>query len=137
MFYTSLYARIYEGGQNLKKTLRRIFKYPEAYVYGGLFVVFLIGLSWQAYFIKQNLLGDLVILHYNVDFGVDLMATKGYLTLYPLAFLLVFLINFLIVWLFNRSQNLRKYLNYLLATALLVAIFISLALLSIYLINFR
>lgn len=93
-------------------------------------------LWWGAYFMYSRIGQDVAILHYNVDFGVDLIGHKKYLFLLPLLGLIFILIN-KIMLLFLIKKDDFKFLSYfLLSFLVLLNIFLGLSLYSVYLINF-
>jgi hypothetical protein len=99
-------------------------------------------LNWlSAYVININVSRDLVVLHYNVDFGVNLIGNVRQIYTLPLLGLIIFLVNFIIlVFIFKRNYRLaeakRVFSHVLLASALGVNLFLFIALTLIYLINF-
>lgn len=79
---------------------------------------------------------DIAILHYNVDFGIDLIGNKKSFFVIPLLGL-IFIILDKVVLLFLLKKNDFKFLAYfLLSFLLLLHIFLALAQYSIYSINF-
>ena len=103
----------------------------------GIALLFQISAWWQAIFIYKHLSGQLLILHYNIDFGIDLVGEPWHIFLYPLYGLGIFLLNWTVSAFLHRRQYFRLFANLLLTAALLFGLFVSLALMFIYLINFR
>jgi hypothetical protein len=137
MAYSAFYARFFGLLDNIKDAFAEVFKSRASFIYLALFV-FWQALNWtQAFLVRSNLSSDLVVLHYNVYFGIDLVAGPGAVFFYPSLALTVFLINLLILLFLSRHKNLKTLVHYLLAPAVLFAAFLSLVLLSVYLINFR
>jgi hypothetical protein len=88
-----------------------------------------------AYLINSNITSERTILHYNVDFGINLIGTEKQLYIIPLIGLLIFLINFFILPIYYNQKEI-KFLSYFLYTASIITnIFLLLAEVSIYLIN--
>ena len=96
-----------------------------------------LALFLSAYFIYSSNSGQLLILHYNIDFGIDLLGEPIKIFLLPLAGLLIYLINFILIFFFYRKKNYSLFSHFLPITALLFNIFLLTAMLSLYLINFR
>ncbi len=137
MAYSNFYARFFATLDKSKASLGTIFRFLPSLVYLAL-VVFWQALVWlQAWFIHRNLSGDILVLHYNVDFGIDLVGNPARIYLYPLLSLGVFIINFLILAVLYKDKNFKILTHFLLGFAALFGLFLSLALLAVYLINFR
>jgi len=78
---------------------------------------------------------DLFILHYNVDFGINLVGRVERVYIMPLFGLLILIINLFLLLYFYKNN---KFISHLLLTSVfLVNVFLLMALASIYLINFR
>jgi hypothetical protein len=119
--------------------------YSLSEVFGLLFVrIYLVILLlqnislWVFVWLFSRQVGDnLAILHFNVDFGIDLVSDAKKLFNIPLLGLFVSLFNFLLLFVFLKNKNF-KFIAYLLLTAAcLVNIFLSLALGPIYWMNFK
>jgi hypothetical protein len=80
---------------------------------------------------------SLAIIHFNVDFGIDLVGDARKLLTIPLLGLFVSLFNFLLLFVFLKDKNFKLIAHLLLAAAFLVNVFLSLALGPIYWMNFR
>jgi hypothetical protein len=81
--------------------------------------------------------GSLTILHFTVDFGIDLVGDASKLLMIPLLGLFVSLFNFLLLFVFLKNKNFKLIAHLLLAAAVMVNVFLSLALGPIYWMNFR
>lgn len=78
---------------------------------------------------------DQVVLHYNVDFGVDLYGETSRLFIIPLAGLLIFLINLLVV---SSTDKHDKFIAHcLLATATAANLLLLISQLALYFYNLR
>lgn len=119
--------------------------YNLSEVFGLLFVkIYLVILVlqnislWAFVWLFSKQVGDsLAILHFNVDFGIDLVGDAKKLFAIPVLGLFVSLFNFLLLFVFLKNKNF-KFIAYLLLTAAcLVNIFLSLALGPIYWMNFK
>jgi len=95
-------------------------------------------IAWlESIFIYRNLSGDLLILHYNVDFGVDLVGIPARIFTYPLIGLGIAILNLILAATTYNHKDFRVFVHFLLAAALVFGLFLNLALLFVYLINFR
>ncbi len=137
MAYSNFYARAYTAFQNSLDSLATLWQTPPVRIY-----LISIGLLqalvwWQAINIYQKVSGNLLILHYNIDFGVDLIGAPPKIFYYPLASLLLALLNIALATTFINRKYFRPLMHMLLLAAAVFTIFLSLALLTIYTVNFR
>jgi len=133
-------SRIYHDIYSLKDRLAYLFseifylKHVKIYLaFGGVVNASLWFFSWLFY---RQVKEDLIILHYNVDFGVDLIGSPEKIFMIPAlgSFALVF--NFFLLFVFAKRSDLRMISHLSLAAALLVNFFLSLSLGPLYIINF-
>ncbi|MHB8903847.1 MAG: hypothetical protein ACYC40_01950 [Patescibacteria group bacterium] len=137
MSYSRLYNRFFNFRERTNNALNGLWHYRPARLYLLLALVWQI-IAWlQARFIFKNLSSDLLVLHYNVEFGTDLISQPNQIFYYPLGGLLFILLNLIICLLFYRNKDFKLFIDLLVGGAALFSIFLNLALLSIYLINFR
>lgn len=136
MAYSNFYARFYSIINKIKTAFSEIFHFKSSFFYLGMIVFWQLIAWFQAWFIKKNLSGDVLVLHYNVDFGIDLVDAPSRIYLYPLLGLLVFLLNIILLAVFHKNSNFKVLTHFLLGSAALFAVFLIVALTSIYLINF-
>lgn len=137
MNYSNFYARFYTLLQSLGAAFKRVFKSKQARLYLT-FILVLQGLSWlQTIMIFRRLTGSFTVLHYNIDFGVDLIGSPRDIFYYPVLGLAVALINISLAAALAKRQGIRLIINLLLGSAVAFAVFLSLALLAINFINFR
>ncbi len=93
-------------------------------------------IDWlSVYFINKNLSQNLVILHYNVNLGVNLIGDAAKIYIIPLLGLIFALINFIL--LINIYQQGKFIIHLLMSSAILANVFLLIATATIYLINFR
>jgi hypothetical protein len=137
MAYSNFYARFYTVLENIKQSFGAIFRLTSSWVYLGLIIFWQVIVWFQAWFIHRSLTGDIIVLHYNVDFGIDLVASPAEIYLYPLLGLAVVLANLIILAILHKENNFKILVHYLLGAAVIFSTFLSIALLSVYLINFR
>jgi hypothetical protein len=136
MSYSSFYARLHAGGQKTGAALGAVIRfYPSRFYFAA--IIFWQILAWlQAGYIFRNLTGDLLVLHYNVDFGVDLVGDPSRIFLYPLFGLIAWFAALILTALCYRQSSFKAIAHLLLGGAAVFGFFLSLALLSVYLINF-
>lgn len=137
MAYSNFYARFYDTFDKIRESLGAIFRYKPNLIYFAL-IIFWQLVSWsQAWLIRRNLSGDVLVLHYNVNFGIDLVGAPSSIYYYPLLSLGIFLLNFIILAILYKDKNFKVLAHFLLTAAALFSLFISIDLLAVYLINFR
>lgn len=134
---TKLYNSVYSFRKNFFSSFLEVFSFVHVRIY----LFFVIGLNivlWIfSYFIKSNISQDLIILHYNVDFGVDLIGEVGRLYIIPSLSALVLFFNLVLLLYFAKYEHFRFISHLLMIACLLINIILLLSLASIYLINFR
>ncbi|MBD3248312.1 hypothetical protein GF382_03415 [Candidatus Falkowbacteria bacterium] len=95
-------------------------------------------LTWVFTFLFRNQLSqDLIILHFNVDFGVDLIGNADQIFFMPILGLVIIVVNFFLLFAFLKNERFKFIGHLLLASACLANLFILTALGPIYYINFR
>jgi len=93
---------------------------------------------WGFVWLFARRVGDsLTILHFTVDFGIDLVGDARKLYMIPLLGLFVSVLDIALLFIFLKNKNFKLIAHLLLATAALVNVFLSLALGPIYWMNFR
>jgi len=104
-----------------------------------LIAIFILNLSsWGfVYLFWKKVSQRMIVLHYNVDFGVDLFGDVKNIFMIPALGLFIVIFNLMLTLLFYKSQDFKFIVHLLLAGALLVNLFLILSLGPIYLINFR
>jgi hypothetical protein len=137
MSYSNFYTKLYATRDRVGASLREIFHFWPSRFYGILIIFWQLVGWFQAWFIYRNLSSNILVLHYNVDFGIDLVGDSFKIFLFPLLALLVSTINLFILIFLAKSKNFKIFVHFLLGSAVLFALFLSIALLAVYLINFR
>ncbi|MDD5294703.1 MAG: hypothetical protein PHP21_02165, partial [Patescibacteria group bacterium] len=90
-------SRFYENSYLLRQKFFGAVSYLSGYFFIRLYFIVLLGLNlliWlTAYFITASVSQDLVVLHYNIDFGVDLIGSVQRIYIIPLLGLIIILVN--------------------------------------------
>ena len=95
-------------------------------------------LTWVlAFLIKQQAQTNTIILHYNVDSGIDNIAEAWHIFLLPLSGLIIIIVNLILVSLLYRYRQEKLIFHLLFAGVLMVNLTILVAMIMLYLINFR
>ena len=137
MAYSSTYARLHDALQEIRKSFVLVTKFTASKYYFVAVLVLQI-LAWvQAFNIAVNFPEDLLTLHYNIDFGADLVGDPSRVYYFPIAGILVVLLNIFLSASFSRKQGAKIMFHLYFSASILVNTFINLALFAIYLINFQ
>ncbi len=137
MAYSNFYSYFYSGRDRWRAASQAIFRFRPSRIYLIILGVLQLGAWFEAWFIKHNLSGEILVLHYNVDSGIDLIGDPARVYLYPLAGLGVIILNFLGLGLLTSSRIFKTLVHFLFSASVFFAAFLNVALFAIYLINFR
>lgn len=125
----------YSSSHALQEIILNLF----SFVCVRLYLIILLGLNllnWiVAFTINNNVSQNLIILHYNVNFGVNLIGDVKRVYIIPLLGLIIILINFILSGCVYKQD--KFIIHLLLAAAVLANLFLLTAVSSVYLINFR
>ena len=117
--------------------LLEIFDFFYAKIYLAL-ILFLNFLLWiSVFYINFKASNTTLILHYNVDLGVDLIGLGSNLYVIPLLGLLILVVNLILLLIFLKWSDYRYLAHLLFSVSLLANLFLLISLGPIYLINFR
>lgn len=132
--FSRLLDGLYEARRRLATLITELlgFAYIKIYL-AGILVINLANWLFAGY-INRRVSQDLVVLHYNIDFGVNLIGSVRQIYLIPLLGLLIFLLNFILIGYLYKNERFAAHL--LLAGALTVNLFLLGALAALYLVNF-
>jgi len=126
---------LYLGREKLYQSVFGLLGFWPVKVYLSLLFTFNI-INWLlAYFVNQSVSQNLVVLHYNVNLGVNLIGNVSEIYVIPTLGLAFIIINFLLLLNLHPRSNFLVHL--LLGFSLLVNLFLIAAIFSVYLINFR
>ena len=133
IFFSKIDNTIKEVIGNISEVFSLVF----VRIYLGI-LCFLSIFSWLfCYLFYTKVSQSLIILHYNVDFGVDLIGDVKKIFIIPTLGLFVIFFNFILIFIFLKNENFKFISHLLLGTAVIVNLFLFLSLGPIYLINFR
>lgn len=139
--FTLKFSSIYSGVSELRSFVSNLltFFYIKVYLFSILGLNFL---NWLfVYIINSKVSQDLTVLHYNVDFGVNLIGSVKQIYIIPFLGLIIFILN-LILLAFAFRLNFRIpsagkfFAHILLGASMLANFFLFLSLVFIYLVNF-
>jgi len=136
-YFSKVYNYLTDFRLNFKKTLTNVFSPRVFKLYLALILLWQL-LNWYlGYYVYKNLGGNLLILHYNVDFGTDLIGPPTRAFSGPLFGLLILIINSGLALILNRQKKAVFANHLLIAGAMVLNLFLLIAMFTIYLNNFR
>lgn len=134
--WTKLWNNFYDSREKATEMLIGIFSlfYVRIYL---LIALSLNIVNWlfAFYFNKNVSQKNLVVLHYNINLGVDLVGNASRIYIIPLLGLLFILFNFIIA--FNIYKQGKFIINLLLGSAILANILLLAGTAAVYFVNFR
>lgn len=137
MNYSSFYVKLHDTFQRSFKAVIAVWNFVPAKIYLG-FILLSQALLWfQALNILSLKHEGILIFHYNIDFGIDLVGNPRKIYLFPLAAALVAIFNFILSATFHRLKDATRLYHLLFSSALIFAVCDSLVLFAIYLVNFQ
>jgi len=114
-----------------------IFVYLYIRIYLSILLAINIIIWIFCYFIIKQINYDQIFLHYNVDFGINLIGKASNIYLIPILGLAIITVNFLLYGNISKHKD-RKFISHILFVSALIAnIVLLISTASIYLINFR
>jgi len=125
---------------SFRSEISSIFGFLYVRIYFGFFIL-INGINWFfAYYIFSNILPgtrELIALHYNVEFGVNLIGSAKNIFILPSLGLLIIILNFFLFFSIYKLKNSKFLGNFLLLPALISNIYLLIGLVSIYFANFK
>lgn len=137
MAYSNLYASFFVICQKAVSAWSFVWQFKPTRFYILALSLTQIASWWGSIFIHRQLLGDILVRHYTVDFGIDLIGSPGQIFFLPVFGLAVVLLNFVLSLLFAGRRDFSVQLHLLLSGALIFGLLLNLALFFLYLINFK
>ncbi len=127
---------LYFFRQNFISFFSKLFSYLYIKIY--LILLFILNITiWStAYFIDARIDEELIALHYNVDFGINLIGEAKKIYIIPLLGLVIILINFILATSVSRRRDGMFISHILFISSIVINIILLLAIASVYLINF-
>lgn len=133
--WNKLLGYLYASANKLSETFLSLFNLAITRRYLSA-LVFLNLLNWfLAYYVNRNVSQSLVILHYNINLGVNLVGSVREIYAIPWLGLSFILINLLL--LVNIYRQNKFFVHVLLGFTLLINLFLIIGTIAIYLVNFR
>ncbi|MFA5420700.1 MAG: hypothetical protein WC280_01580 [Patescibacteria group bacterium] len=138
-FFIKIYDNLILGVNNAKVILANFYRPLYMRVFYILGIVLNLFLWIFSYFIFNNVTQDRIILHYNVDMGIDLIGDKIDIFNLPAIGFLVILMNkiFLLIFLKKKFTDYKFISKYSSVFMIFSQIILILVVFSIYSINFK
>jgi hypothetical protein len=137
MTYSKLYERFYSWRTNVGASLSEFFAYLPNRFYLA-FSLLLQAISWfLSYYIYKNLTGNLLVLHYNVDFGINWIGDANNIFYFPLVSLAILFISLIVLFIFGPNKHFRFQSNVIMSAVILSNLGMLSALVLVYLMNFK
>jgi hypothetical protein len=137
MLYSKLYERFYSFRTKIANITGEFFSFRPNRVYLAIIIIIQAVSWWFTSYLYKHLSGDLLVLHYNVDFGIDWIGDRGLIFYFPLIGLSFLLISLIMLGVFGPGKNFRAQSHYLLSGVVMSNLGILVALILIYSTNFR
>jgi len=136
-----VFSLFYYGKQHLWTGVRNYFAGIFSYLYVKVYFFIILSVNaalWLiARFIKTSVGTEQMALHYNVDFGIDYYGSAGKIYIIPFLGLVIMLVNFSLFAAVSGHKD-RKFISHVLFTSALTAnLTLLVAIVSVYLVNFR
>lgn len=135
-FFIKIYDDLTIFLSQIKSLLTNLYSFLFIRIF--FFFIFLINiLLWLGAYLMYKKIGQsIAVLHYNVDFGIDLIDNKSYFFVIPLLGLFFILFNITILLILVKKDDFKFLAYFLLSFLSLFNILLIFSLFSIYLINF-
>lgn len=134
---SKIFILFYSFKKNFVDAIFFLFSFFYARIYFFILICLNLLLWLGAYYINVNVSQDLVVLHYNVDFGVNLIGNVKEIFIIPFLSLVIIFINGALVLFLCRNEYFKFIIHLILCTGIIINLFLLASLASIYLINFR
>ncbi|MFP4514635.1 MAG: hypothetical protein ACLFNO_01360 [Parcubacteria group bacterium] len=116
--------------------LKRVFANKHLRIYSIINLLLVILSFVFAWYLYQNISSDLMVLHYNVLFGIDKVGHPQEIFVIAFVALAVFILNTALSISFFRKKHFSFFSHLLPISSLIVSIIAIFSLLSLYLVNF-
>ena len=137
MKYSKLSNKWYLFHDKTASASRLVFNWRHSWVFFLINLFFVISLFVGALEIFTNFKEEILVLHYNIDFGVDWIGAKSLIFNLDVVGAILFIVDFLALLLVSKHKN-YKFLSLFIWAGLTVCEgFLMAAMFSIYLVNFR
>jgi len=137
MSYSQFYGRLQNWRSQTAGTLKDLFDLGANRLYLLAILIIQAVSWWLASYIFREIAGNVLILHYNIDFGIDLIGAPNLIFYFPLFGALLLLLNLIFLVILGSGRHFKIQSHFLMAATTISNLGILATLLLIYLINFR
>jgi len=137
MLYSKLYERFYSFRVKIANITGEFFSFHPNRLYLAAVTVVQAVSWWLSFYIYKNLTSDLLVLHYNVDFGIDWISDPNVIFYFPVVGLIFLFLSIIVLFIFGPGRNFRIQSHYLMAGMVLANLGMLTSLILVYIINFR
>ncbi len=136
MFFSKIYGQLDNFWQKLAQAFQDALNFRSIYYYLVSLLLLQVLAWWQSVRIFSLATGDRLIMHYNINYGVDRIGIPSKIFYLPSLALLVILINLAILLFATKHPAQRLFHHLLLSASVIVAVFVNIGLMALYLVNF-
>lgn len=137
MLYSKFYERFYSLRVKISNITGEFFSFHTNRLYLVAALLAQTASWWLSYYIYNNLTGNLLVLHYNVNFGIDWIGDKNIIFYLPMVGISFAVISIILLFILGPGRHFRAYSHYLMSGMVLANLGMLISLVLIYLINFR
>lgn len=137
MKYSKLSNKWYLFRDRTAAAFRSVFSWRHSWVFFLLNLFLVISLFLGSLEIFTNFQEEILVLHYNIDFGVDWIGAKSLVFNFALVGAVIFILDFLILLLISKRKDYKFFSFFIWGGLTVCEGFLAAAIFSIYLVNFR
>lgn len=137
MFYSKIYGQLYSFRKRTASALVDFFSFRSNQIYLALSLMLQVFSWYLAYFIFNNLSGELLVLHYNVNFGINWIGDAYKIFYFPAISLSLTITSIFLLLLKNSGKHLNFQYHIVMASSVLSSLGMNIVLILIYLVNFK
>ncbi|MFZ4648142.1 MAG: hypothetical protein ACOYMB_00730 [Patescibacteria group bacterium] len=137
MKYSKLSNKWYLFRSKAIEAFRAVFAWRHSWVFFGINLFLVTCLVVGSFEIFSNFKEDILVLHYNIDFGVDWIGSKSLIFWLAETGAALFLLDLLVLLLVFKNRRFRFLSFFIWGGVTACELFLLAALFSVYLVNFR
>ena len=137
MSYSQFYGRLQNWRSQTAGTLKDLFDLGANRLYLLAILIIQAASWWLASHIYQEIAGSLLILHYNIDFGIDQIGAPNLIFNFPLLGAILLLLTLIFLVILGSGRHFKIQSHFLMGAATVSNLGILATLILIYLMNFR
>ncbi len=135
-FLIKIYDQLHIDFFKLKGLLKDVYSFLFVKIYLIILALINLFLWYFSYLMYQKNIQDIAILHYNVDFGINLIGNKSNFFVMPALSLIFIILNKVLLLLLVKKNDFKFWAYFLLSFLSLFHAFLLMSIFSIYSINF-